>query len=100
MDNPGLTSPSTFEAIAYIIFTTPVIFFLYAEIAKRYALHGMLWQGTKALVALAALAILWIAILHVGEPGKERPFAYVFSALYVVVLGFVYVVADRYVRET
>ncbi len=100
MDNLGLTAPSTFEAVAYIVLTAPLIFFSYAEIAKRYTAHGMLRQGAKAFVSLVALAILWIAILHVGVPGKERPFAYLFSALYVVVMGFMYVAADRYVRAT
>lgn len=99
MDNFGLTSPSTFEAVVYIVLTTPLIFFLYTEFAKRYVVHEIVRQGAKAIVSLAALAILWVAILHVGVPGKERPFAYVFSALYVVIIGFIYVAADRYARE-
>lgn len=99
MDNLGLTSPSTIEAVAYIVLTAPLIFFLYAEIAKRHAVHEMLRQAAKAIVSLAALGILWVSILHVGVPGKERPFAYLFSAFYVVIMGFMYVAADRYVRE-
>jgi hypothetical protein len=97
MDYLGL---NVITAIAYIVITSPLLFFLYRAIGKRYAVHGRLWQGTKVIVSLVALSILWIAILHVGVPGKEQPFSYVFSAFYAVIMGVIYVAVDRYVQQT
>lgn len=61
-------------------------------------LHGTAWSLTKIVVSLIALSILWTAILHVGVPGKQAPFGYIFSALYAVVIGVVYVLVDRYLQ--
>jgi hypothetical protein len=83
-------------AIAYIIITAPLLYIFYTAVAKRWSARGVLWQGTKTLVSLVAFSILWFAILHVGRHGQELPFAYVFSSFYAVVIGGVYVAADRY----
>jgi hypothetical protein len=99
MDHLGLTS-AIFVAIAYIVVTAPLLLLFYAAVGRRYTDRGALWQGTKALVSLVALSILWIAILHVGVPGKEQPFGYVLSAFYAVIMGIIYVAADRYVGQT
>lgn len=90
----------TIVAIAYIVVTAPLLFFFYAAVGKRYMVHGALWQGTKVLVSLVALSILWVAILHVGMPGKEQPFGYVLSAFYAVIMGVIYVAVDRYARQS
>jgi|GEM_PF-6426387 hypothetical protein len=99
MDHLRLNAAATMLAIAYIVVTAPLLFYFYAAVGKRYALRGTFWQVTKVLVSLAALSILWFAILHVGEPGKEQPFAYVFSAFYAAIMGVIYVAVDRYVRQ-
>jgi len=90
---------SLIVAIAYIIVTAPLLFLFYAAVGRRYTLHGASWQVSKVLVSLVALAILWLAILHVGQPGRESPFAYVLSAFYAVIIGIIYVAVDRYVES-
>lgn len=87
-------------AIAYIVLTAPVLFWLCVAVGRRYMLHGTVWSVTKIVVSLIALSILWTAILHVGVPGKQNPFGYIFSAFYAVVIGVVYVVVDRYVQPS
>jgi hypothetical protein len=85
-------------AIVYIIVTAPLLFFLYAAVGKYFMMHPALWRGMKAVVSLIALGILWIAILHIGVPGKEQPFGYVLSAFYAFIMGVIYVAVDRYVQ--
>lgn len=86
--------------MAYIVLTAPLLFWIYLALGRRFTLHGTGWRITKIVVSLIALSVLWTAILHVGVPGKQTPFGYVFSAFYAVVIGIVYVVVDRYVQPS
>jgi Na+-transporting NADH:ubiquinone oxidoreductase subunit NqrB len=87
-------------ALAYIVLTAPLLFWLYVALGRRYMLQGTVWRFTKIGLSLIALSILWMPILHVGVPGKQAPFGYVFSAFYAVVIGVVYVLVDRYVQPS
>jgi hypothetical protein len=105
MDHLWLISPIFAEifgmiaAIAYIVVTAPLLFYVYAAIGRRNIVHGRLWPFAKVVVSVVALSILWVPILHVGVPGREQPFSYVLSAFYAVIMGVIYVAADRYIQQ-
>lgn len=100
MDYLRLNTPIAISGLAYIVLTAPLLFFFYAALGKRYVMHKALWQGTKVVVSLVALSILWGAILHVGVAGKENPFGWVLCGFYAVIIGVIYVAVDRVVGQT